>query len=235
MSDTVMQDLVVRMAADPLFAEQVRDDPGGALAPYELTGAERAMLAGLGGDVAPGTAPLEARQSKSSLFFAMPHHDPGIAGPHVDASHVQAGDDHAIGIVHHDATQATGGSSGGSAGGNGGSPPGGGTPTTSGPHGLTPTTAGPQHVGQDVPGSYHGGQDSGGTQGGGGSSTNGGGGGGGGEGLSEPPQPAAAPDIVSPTDAPHTMGGIVEPGGGGDATASSVPWSGDTPGGDGRG
>ena len=42
------------MASDPGFADQVRANPGGVLAGYELTDTERGMLAALGGEPGGG-------------------------------------------------------------------------------------------------------------------------------------------------------------------------------------
>jgi hypothetical protein len=70
MSGEVLRDLVVRMATDPEFAERVRSDPGGVAAEHGLTVEQVAALAQLGdGSGLGGPSMLDARLSKSSLFF----------------------------------------------------------------------------------------------------------------------------------------------------------------------
>jgi hypothetical protein len=71
MSLKTLEELTVRMASEPAFAEQVRLDSQNALAGYDLDQPERAQLAALAGDDAVGAVRLGARQSKSSLFFSM--------------------------------------------------------------------------------------------------------------------------------------------------------------------
>ena len=119
MSDAVLQDLIIRMAADPTFAERVRNSPTEALAGLELTADEVGRLAALSADTEGNVEALGERQSKSSLFFAggMPHDshptgDPtggGAAGfggegvhhvdlglsqqqLHIDSAHIQGAD-----------------------------------------------------------------------------------------------------------------------------------------------
>jgi hypothetical protein len=78
MSDEVLRDLVVRMATDPQFAERVRSAPGGVAAEHGLTADQVEALGQLGdGAGAGGPSMLDARLSKSSLFFG--------GGLHVDA------------------------------------------------------------------------------------------------------------------------------------------------------
>ncbi|MEA2684011.1 MAG: hypothetical protein QOK05_2339, partial [Chloroflexota bacterium] len=87
-----MEQLVVRMASDPAFAEEVRADPTSALASYELSEAERDSLAGLGGDQAGSTATLGTRQSKSSLLFGLHTGGAEHAATHAaDLSHTHGG------------------------------------------------------------------------------------------------------------------------------------------------
>jgi hypothetical protein len=87
MSDAVLQDLIVRMAADPAFADQVRANPA-LLSSYELTDGERQSLASLSADAGAGASGLAQRQSKSSLFFTGMPHD---VGAHGVQTHVELG------------------------------------------------------------------------------------------------------------------------------------------------
>jgi hypothetical protein len=114
MSDAVLQDLIVRMAADPAFADQVRANPS-LLGSYDLTAEERGSLAALTGDTGSGVEGLATRQSKSVLFPMMGGHDahagmvqqpshvdlgghhPGQGGEH----HISSGGDHDVSRVHH--------------------------------------------------------------------------------------------------------------------------------------
>ena len=70
MSDEVLRDLVSRMATDPAFAAQVRSDPQGTAASYGLTREQVDQLNGLvAAEAGAGPSMLDARLSKSSLFF----------------------------------------------------------------------------------------------------------------------------------------------------------------------
>src|SRR5215470_11565604 len=77
MSDEALRDLVAHMATDPAFAEQVRADPAGVAAAHGLTVEQVVSLGQLGdGSGSAGPSMLDARLSKSSLFFG--------GGLHVD-------------------------------------------------------------------------------------------------------------------------------------------------------
>ena len=92
MSDSVMQELIVRMASDGAFADQVRADPG-LLDSYDLTTEERARLIALEGDLAAGAYGLGSRESKSSMFMMGAFHDLG--------HHATAGTDPDVTPIHH--------------------------------------------------------------------------------------------------------------------------------------
>ena len=84
MSEAVFEEAVVRMAANPTFAEAVRNAGDEALAGLDLTDDERAQLHDLSVEPAgAGAEELGARQSKSGLI--------GLGGlEHLGAHHVAA-------------------------------------------------------------------------------------------------------------------------------------------------
>jgi hypothetical protein len=82
MSDTVLQELTVRMATDTEFAQAVHADPAVALQDMDLTADEVDQLRSLSADTAGGAEGLEERQSKSSLMFG------GLESGHVAPPHV---------------------------------------------------------------------------------------------------------------------------------------------------
>ena len=87
MSDVVLQELVVRMATDAGFADQVRSAPGVTLGAFDLTPDEVAQLSSLGADTGASAEGLAARQSKSSLLFMGVHHGAlGHTGLHEPAT-----------------------------------------------------------------------------------------------------------------------------------------------------
>ncbi len=70
MSDEILRDLVSRMATDPAFAAQVRSDPQATAKSYGLTREQVDQLNGLvAAEAGTGPSMLDARLSKSSLFF----------------------------------------------------------------------------------------------------------------------------------------------------------------------
>lgn len=85
MSEVELQDLVIRMATDAAFAENVRMDPAGALGGFDLTPDEIGQLTSLTGDSAGGVQGLATRQSKSGLLFM------GAHPTQTDTSHLAAG------------------------------------------------------------------------------------------------------------------------------------------------
>ncbi len=68
MAESVVRDLIARMASDPEFARNVASNPASSLAGYDLTDAERQSLAKLGADSSAQAQALGERLSKSALF-----------------------------------------------------------------------------------------------------------------------------------------------------------------------
>ena len=98
MSESTLQELIVRMATDSAFADSVRTNAG-ALSRFDLSDGERAQLTALAPDSGASAIGLAARQSKSGMLFMGVGHLDGTTGFDAHLSHGD-GAVHAGGAVH---------------------------------------------------------------------------------------------------------------------------------------